>query len=173
MPVVIFLGIPRFWIKLLFSDNFLVKINVMYKFPLGAVLKHRKFLKENLQKELGILKRQLFDDKKKLSDLENAKIEYSKELQFKQQKDISVSDSLLYIRFIDRLSKRIDILNDRVLQSEINVDQKRNELLEALKNKKVLDRLKEKGSETYKQNSLKKEHSFLNEMASVRFNRKM
>lgn len=144
----------------------------MYKFPLGAVLKHRKFLEDNLQKELGVLKRLLVDDKKKLSDIKNTKRKYSKELQFKQQKSITVSDSLLYIRFIDRLSKRHDMQNDRVLQSEQNVDEKREELLEALKKKKVLERLKEKGIETYKQNGLKKERIFLNEMASVRFKRK-
>lgn len=145
----------------------------MYKFPLEAVLKHRKFLEENLQKELGVLKRLLADDKKKLSDIKNAKIKCSKELEFKQQKAITVSDSLLYIRFIDRLSKSVDMQSDRVFQAEQNVDMKRKELLEALKKKKVLERLKEKGIETYKQNELKKERIFLNEMASVRFNRKM
>ena len=144
----------------------------MYKFPLGAVLKHRKFLEDNLQKELGVLKRLLVDDKKKLSDIKNSKRKYSEELQFKQQKSITVSDNLLYIRFIDRLSKRLDMQNDRVFQSEQNVDEKRKELLEALKKKKVLERLKEKGLETYKQNGLKKERIFLNEMASVRFKRK-
>ena len=121
---------------------------------------------------MGVLKRLLVDDKKKLSDIKNAKRKYSKELQFKQQKSITVSDNLLYIRFIDRLSKRLDMQNDRVFQSEQNVDEKRKELLEALKNKKVLERLKEKGIETYKQNGLKKERIFLNEMASVRFKRK-
>ena len=144
----------------------------MYKFPLGAVLKHRKFLEDNLQKELGVLKRLLVDDKKKLSDIKNAKRKYSKELQFKQQKSMTVSDSLLYIGFIDRLSKRLDKQNDRVFQSEQNVDVKRKELLEALKKKKVLERLKEKGIDTYKQDGLKKERNFLNEMASVRFKRK-
>ena len=145
----------------------------MYKFPLGAVLKHRKFLEDNLQKELGVLKRLLVDDKKKLSDIKNSKIKYSKELQFKQQKAITVSDNLLYIEFIDRLSKRLDMQNDRVFQSEQNVNKKRKELLKALKKKKVLERLKEKGLETHKQNALKKERIFINEMASVRFKRKM
>lgn len=144
----------------------------MYKFPLGAVLKHRKFLEDNLQKELGVLKRLLVDDKKKLSDIKNAKRKYSDELQFKQQESMTVSDSLLYIRFIDSLSRQLDMQNDRVFKSEKNVDEKRNELLTALKKKKVLERLKEKGIETYKQDELKKERIFLNEMASVRFKRK-
>lgn len=144
----------------------------MYKFPLKAVLKHRKYLEENLQKELGALKRLLADERKKLSDIKDAKRKYTKELQFKQQKAISVSDSLLYIRFIDRLSRSFDVQTDRVFQSEKNVDKKRNELLEALKKKKVLEKLKEKGIETYNQNALNKERNFLNEMASVRFNRK-
>lgn len=144
----------------------------MYKFPLGAVLKHRKFLEDNLQKELGVLKRLLVDDKKKLSDIKNAKRKYSDELQFKQQESMTVSDSLLYIRFIDSLSRQLDMQNDRVFKSEKNVDEKRNELLTALKKKKVLERLKEKGIETYKQDELKKDRIFLNEMASVRFKRK-
>ena len=77
----------------------------MYKFPLGAVLRHRKYLEENLQKELGVLKKQLFDDKKKLSDLKKARKKYAEELHSKQQKVISVSDSILYIRKVKALTR--------------------------------------------------------------------
>lgn len=145
----------------------------MYKFPLGAVLKHRRHLEENLQKELGVLKRQLSDDKEKLSELKTSKKKYFNELISKQQEIVTVSDSLIYIRFIDRLSRRLEIQNELVTDDKRNVDKKRSELLEALKMKKILEKLKERGLEVYRKNALKKERSFLNEMASVRFRRKM
>ena len=113
----------------------------------------------------------MVDDKKKLLTIKDVKRKYSKELRFKQQKSISVSESLIYIRFIDRLSRRLDTQNERVSETEESLDQKRKELLEALKKKKILERLNEKGIENYKRNALKRESNFLNEMASVRFNR--
>ena len=69
-----------------------------------------------------------------------------------------------------KVLKSVDSENGKL--NKVQIDEKRKELLEALKKKKVLERLKEKGIETYKQNGLKKERIFLNEMASVRFRRK-
>jgi len=145
----------------------------MYKFSLGAVLNHRKFLEENLQKELGALKRALADEKKKLADLKNARQQSSAELLQKQQKAMTVSENLLYIRFIEQLFERLKKQNLKVCEAEQIVESKREDLVEAVKKRKAMEILKEKGLKKYNQKLLLDEQNFMNEMASVRFKRKM
>ena len=145
----------------------------MYKFSLGAVLNHRKFLEENLQKELGALKRALADEKKKLADLKNARQQSSAELLQKQQKAMTVSENLLYIRFIEQLFERLKKKNLKVCEAEQIVESKREDLVEAVKKRKAMEILKEKGLKKYNQKLLLDEQNFMNEMASVRFKRKM
>jgi len=144
----------------------------MYKFPLGAVLKHRKFLEENLQKELGLLKRVLVDERKKFAGFKKARKEFSGELQKKRKKGITISETLLYVRYNEQLSRQLDKQKERILEAEKDVDKKREDLIGAMKNRKVLEKLKEKGWETYRRNLMKKELNFMDEMASVRFDPK-
>ncbi len=141
----------------------------MYKFSLKAVLNHRRFIEEKLQKELGQLEAILGNERKRLSDLIRARREISKELQEKQREIITISETLLHVRFIEQLLRREDLLKKKILNAEKEVEQKREDLIEAMKNRKVLEKLKEKGWETYKHNMMKKEQEFMNEMAAVRF----
>jgi len=145
----------------------------MYKFPLAAVLNHRKFLEENLQKELGLLKKTLLDERNKFADINKAKNEFSRELHQKQIKSITIAETLLYVRFIEQLSWRLERQSERVSETEKNVGQKREDLIEAMKNRKTLENLEEKGRKAYKQNLMRKEQKMMNEMASVRFKQKM
>ena len=145
----------------------------MYKFPLAAVLNHRKFLEENLQKELGLLKKTQLDERNKFADINKAKKEFSRELHQKQIKSITISETLLYVRFIEQLSWRLDRQRERVSETEKNVGQKREDLIEAMKNRKTLENLDEKGRKAYTQNLMRKEQKMMNEMASVRFKQKM
>jgi flagellar protein FliJ len=141
----------------------------MYKFPLRAVLNHRKFLEENLQKDLGLLKKVLFDERKKLSDLKRDRTKFSMELQKKQKKSINISETLIYVRYIEELSNQLDRQKETTLDAEKEVNHKRKKLIEAIKNRKILDKLKEKGYASYKHDMLRDEQNFINEMASVRF----
>ena len=130
-------------------------------------------MEENLQKELGALKRALADEKKKLADLKNARQQLSAELWQKQQKAMTVSENLLYVRFIEQLFERRKKQNLKVCEAEQIVESKRKDLVEAVKKRKAMEILKEKGLKKYKQKLLLDEQNFMNEMASVRFKRKM
>ena len=141
----------------------------MYKFPLRAVLNHRKFLEENLQKDLGLLKKVLFDERKKLSDLKRDSKKFSRELQKKQQRSINISETLIYVRYIEQLSKKLDRQKETTLDAEKEVNHKHEELIEAIKNRKILEKLKDKGYASYKHSLLRDEQNFINEMASARF----
>ena len=144
----------------------------MYKFSLEPVLKYRKLLEEDLQKDFAVLKRQLFDEKERLSNFEQVKDRFSGELQQKQVKSISVSDILLYTDYLQQVSKEIKKQSKRILEAEKSVDQKREELVGAMKNRKTIDRLREKGLKSHVQELSKKEQVLMNEAAINIFNKK-
>ena len=145
---------------------------MMYKFSLEPVLKHRKLLEEDLQKDLAVLKRQLFDERERLSNFEQVRDRFSGELQQKQVKSISVSDILLYTDYLQEVSKEIEKQSKKILEAEKRVDQKREELVGAMKNRKIIDRLREKGLKAHVQELSKKEQSLMNEAAINIFNKK-
>lgn len=141
----------------------------MYKFPLGSVLKHRKTVEEGHQKELSLLINSLTDELKKIEELNDAREKASKELKIKQKKGVTASEAMLYFRFVEQLTEMLKIQEQRVLEVEREVDEKREELTAAMKNRKILENLKERGLERYRETLNKKELEFMNEMSSVRF----
>ncbi len=144
----------------------------MYKFSLEPVLKYRKLLEEDFQKDFAVLKRQLFDEKEKLSNFEQTRDRFSRELQQKQVKNINVSDILLYTDYLQEVSKEIEKQSEKILEAEKRVDQKREELVGAMKNRKTIDRLREKGLKAHVQELSKKEQDLMNEAAINIFNKK-
>ena len=144
----------------------------MYKFSLEPVLKYRKLLEEDFQKDFAVLKRQLFDEKEKLSNFEQTRDRFSRELQQKQVKSISVSDILLYTDYLQEVSKEIEKQSEKILEAEKRVDQKREELVGAMKNRKIIDRLREKGLKAHALEVSKKEQNLMNEAAINVYNKK-
>ena len=144
----------------------------MYKFSLEPVLKYRKLLEEDLQKDFAILKRQLLDEKVRLSNFEQVRDRFRGELQQKQMKNFNVSDILLYTDFLQEVSKEIEKQSKKILEAEKRVDQKREELVGAMKNRKIIDRLREKGLKAHVQELSKKEQGLMNEAAINIFSKK-
>jgi len=145
---------------------------MMYKFSLEPVLKYRKLLEEDLQKDFAILKRQLLDERERLSNFEQTRDRFSGELQEKQVENVSVSDILLYTDYLQQVSKEIGKQAEKILETEESVDQKREELVGAMKNRKTIDRLREKGLKAHVQGLSKKEQDLMNEAAINVFNKK-
>ena len=144
----------------------------MYKSTLEPVLMHRKMVEENLQRELAVLKEALTAEKQKLQMERNRKSECIAELRQREKEGTSVSDILLYMPFIRQMSKNIERQEERVRTAEKLVRQKREDLVEATKRKKVLEKVKEKALEAYNQTLGRKEQNFLDEMGICGFNRK-
>ena len=144
----------------------------MYKFSLEPVLKYRKLLEEDLQKDFAALRKQLLDERERLSNLEQVKNRFSGEFQEKQVKSISVSDILLYTDYLEQVSKEIKKQSEKILEAEKSLDQKRKELIGAMKNRKMIDRLREKGFKAHVQELSKKEQDLMNEAAINVFNRR-
>ncbi|MEE4354467.1 MAG: flagellar export protein FliJ [Desulfatiglans sp.] len=144
-----------------------------YRFSLQSVLNHRKFVEEILQKELSLLLRLLADEEGKLQSLENMRITLSGELRDKKKANANVSTIMLYTGFFQRLLGDIQKQKEEVAKAGEEVERKRLEVVEAMKNRKSLEKLKEKRKRAYVGTLEKKEQDFLNEISINRFNREI
>jgi flagellar FliJ protein len=141
----------------------------MYKFNLESLLNHRRYQEEILQKELAHYKKRLAAEKQKLREIKKKRRKYLRQLQRKQKGSRPVSEIKLYLDFVDRLSKDLTAQNQRVAKAEQRFNRKRQDLIAAMKRRKTLDKLKEKGWRAYQQNIFKKEREFMDEVSSHQF----
>ena len=142
-----------------------------YRFNLEPVLNHRRLVEETLQKDMAILKISLIDENERLITYEESRVKLLEELHQIQKEGTTTSDILLYLPFIEQVSKDIERQKKKVVELEKKVEQNLKDLLEATKNKKALQKLKEKAFKTYNQKLIKNEQDFLNEVAVSQFNR--
>ena len=144
----------------------------MYRFNLESLLNHRRYQEEILQKELAGLKVRLAAEKDKLWVLRQKKRKIVQQLHEKQTDGRTASEIKLFVDFVDQLSKEMEAQRENVLEAERNFSLKRRDLIAAMKERKTLDRLKEKGLQAYEQEQFKKERSFMDEVASRQFTQK-
>ncbi|MCD6262066.1 MAG: flagellar export protein FliJ [Deltaproteobacteria bacterium] len=141
----------------------------MYKFKLQPVLDQREFVEENLKKELASCKALLKEENAKLNGYKASKARLMVELGHRKKKKATISEILLYVGFIEQVSRDIEKQKIRVSQVKSLFDEKLASLVEAMKDKKSIEKLKEKEMTSYKLKSLKKEQNFLDEVAIQRF----
>ena len=144
----------------------------MFKFNLQPLLNHRRYQEEVLQKELAQFRNRLTVEQNKLRHLKEKKREYSQRLQQRQKVNGTVSDLILYLRYLDRISTELEHQNQQVIAAEKDFKNKRNDLIEIMKKRKVLEKLKENRSKTYQQQMLKNERKFMDEVAAKQFSSK-
>ena len=144
----------------------------MYKFSLEPVLHYRKLLEENLQKEFSESKRRLVAEEKRLSYLEEIRGRALGELQKREQSSCTASDIRLYADYIEQVSRDILGQTKKVIEAKKVCDEKREHLIEAMKGRKTIDKLKERGWKQFKRDLLLKEQNAMNEIAISMFNRR-
>ena len=145
----------------------------MYRFKLQPLLNHRRHLENVCKKELASNQRQLADERGKLRRLEEKKHHRTQELLAKQKRPINVSSIILSVNYIRQLSKSIENQATCVHEATRKVNQKRAELLEITKNRKTLEKLKEKDQKAHQQKILQDECKLMDEAAFVRYARKI
>ena len=143
----------------------------MYRFSLEPVLKHRKLIEEELQKEMAELKRRLLSEQEKLVGLEKIKRRCLLELQEKQARGIKAPDISLYSNFIGLVTIQIEGQQKKVLSVERNLVKKRTKLIQAVKERKMVDQLKENRLMIFERNERRKELKLVDEMALAGFHK--
>ena len=145
----------------------------MYRFKLEALLNYRRHQEEACQKELAQAQRRLTDKREKLERKKKEKQESLEKLQVKKKVSTTVSDIMLYMNYIQQLSKDIEDQAMLVHKTAKLVDQKRHELISIMQKHKTLKNLKYKEQQAYQQKLMQDERKLMDEIASIRHARKM
>jgi flagellar export protein FliJ len=145
----------------------------MYRFKLEALLNHRRHQEETCQKELAQARRRLSDEREKLDQKKREKQESLDKLQSKKKESTTVSDIMLYMNYIQQLSKNIEDQAIHVHKTAKIVDQKRHELISIMQKHKTLKKIKYKERLAYQQKLLQDQRKLMDEIASIRHARKV
>ena len=143
--------------------------SAMYRFKLEPLLNHRRYQEEVLQKELVALKMRLLAEQDQLQALKKRKRRYLQQLLSKQKKGRPASEIKLYVDFVDHLTAELEAQHQKVADAQQSFDQQREALVAAMKKRKVLEKLKEKGRQAYEHTQRKKERELLDEVAGHQY----
>jgi flagellar FliJ protein len=140
----------------------------MYQFKLQALLNHRRHQEEVCQKELAEAQRDLSDAQRKLENIKKDKGDNIQKLQARQTERHNASKILIFINYIEQLSRDLDTQAQQVDHASQHVTEKRDNLIAIMKKRKTLEKLKEKQWLEYQQNMMKAERKFNDEIAATR-----
>ncbi|MDB4442525.1 flagellar export protein FliJ [bacterium] len=145
----------------------------MYRFKLQALLNHRCHQEEVCQKELAEAQRDLSDAQEKLRCIKRDKRDNIQKLQAMQNERHNASEVLLFINYIEQLSRDLDSQLQQAHSASKHVTQKRDNLIAIMKKRKTLEKLKEKGWLEYQKKMMQAERKFNDEVAATRHIRKI
>jgi len=115
-------------------------------------------------------KKKLLMEEQKLARLEETLMQNLAALEEKQKNGATVSDIILYESYLRQISIDRGQHIRRIIEMKNQLRQKLHELIEAMKARKILDRLKEKEIEKYRKELERKERIFMGEIAISGFN---
>jgi len=144
----------------------------MYTFNMQTVLDHRQYTEDKLKKDLAEIRQQVMAADRQIQLLKNKEIDTRTSLKVEQAQGLSSDQVVAYHHYLRRLSD--SIARQAAVISEIRDRElkKQDELLEAMKKRQILEKLREQGLDRYNQMMLKKEMTFIDEMAVNQFARK-
>ena len=142
-----------------------------FKFKLEALRRYRSFQEDVLQKELAHAQRNRDREIDRLRSLMDKRTLAENDLKRRQERSTNGPRMALFDTYIQRLTGEIAEQRVRVKQADAVCNEKMQALLEAMQNRKTIDRLKEKDLQAYMEKLSRNEQKFLNEIAINQFTR--
>jgi flagellar FliJ protein len=143
----------------------------VYRFNLQVLLDYRKRIEEGFQIELSLIQRELENARQALLSSQQEKTHYEEELAEREAREVNLQESILYRDYLRGIRKKIQEQRDRVASIKIEFDKKQEELLAATKNRKVLEKVKEKHAKEFMEELQKQERAFVDEVGIRRYQR--
>ena len=138
-----------------------------FKFSLEKVLSLREFEEKQAQIELG-------KAQSVVNDL-NEQLKFIASERLKCNESRSKSSDLTFLmsieNYINGLDYKKEKLIEELVQAQIILEEKRAIVVEAIKKRKSLEKLKEKQFESYKKEYNKEEEKILDEISSSKFSK--
>jgi len=140
-------------------------------FKLEAVLNQRQHQEESARKIFADAARALRQAQAALSDMENTRAQYRRALRRKQDNSDCAMELILYTRYLGRLESEIreqQHVTDELAKDKEN---KRAALMTTLKDRKIIEKLKERYLADVAKEERDSEQKLLNDVAISRYHR--
>ncbi|MEW6379319.1 MAG: flagellar export protein FliJ [bacterium] len=137
----------------------------MKRFHLQSVLEYRQSLEEEAQREFSELQSNLVREVELGSRIQGQIAAWQEKFRGRQHQSIYSAEIDLYQKFLSFLTDEAARQREKIRSLELAVEEKRQILLEARKEKKIMDRLKEKTLSLWEKEMLKEEQKTLDERA--------
>ncbi len=137
-----------------------------FNFKLEKVLDYKKGIESNKKNEYGKAKQKLNSDEDVLNSYNNFKENVARERNMSTR--INIGDLKLYNNFLKEINNRINKQEEQVHKSKCKVEIAKSELIEATKEKKMFEKLKEYKHDEYLYSIKKEEEKIIDTIVSYR-----
>lgn len=136
-----------------------------FKFKLAAVLRHREMIEEQKQRELGNVQAEMSKMQAELRALDATAQEVSDDVRNNRLTGkLDMTFLAAHRRYVLAIQRQAMALAERMAKQQLLVDAARKELAEAAKERKIIDKLKERQHERWKSEVAQKELEALSEV---------
>lgn len=140
-----------------------------FNFRLEALLKMKKHIEKEKQKKLAISMKKVLKQKSQLNENDQTNEQVKQRQNNRTVKPFSVAEMLIYSRYIHKL-KRDRLMGEQMLNVlEKDEENKRSNLMQAVRERKKYARLKDKQKDKYYQNIQEKINKETDEIAANSF----
>lgn len=144
-----------------------------FEFRFETVLNQRDWVQKKAEKELAEVQTLIARERNRLENLLSALASSKDELRRKHQSQTRVEEVILYSTFLDDVKKEISRQEERITQLMRLDAERRNLLMKAAGEKKVMETLKEKDHLEFKKKLQKREEKFIDEISMISENHKL
>ena len=145
----------------------------MYRFNLQVLLDYKRHIEEGLQIELSHVQRKLEKEKQLLISYQSEKSYYEEELARSEEREINVDEGILYRDYLRGMRIKIKKQRETVAEIRVELDKKREKLLDATKKRKALEKIKEKDWKRFLYKLKRRERLFIDEVGIRKYQRSM
>jgi flagellar FliJ protein len=144
----------------------------MFIFKMQSVLEYRINMEEKVHNEFSEKKRELDTQRLRMKSLIEERINLIAELRTMQDKPLPADDFAAYISYVEQVRENEKKQKIVIHQAKEQVESKRKELIEAVKQRKIMEKLKQQHAEEYNHNLRDLEQKASDEMSVLKFGRR-
>jgi len=144
----------------------------MFIFKLRSVLEYRINIEEKIHNEFSEKKRELDTQRLMMKSLIKERNNLIAELRTMKDKPVPANDFAVYISYVEQVRENEKKQKIVIHQVKEQVESKRKELLEAVKKRKIMEKLKQQHTEEYNNNLRNLEQKASDEMSVLKFGRR-
>ncbi|NLU40679.1 MAG: flagellar export protein FliJ [Firmicutes bacterium] len=139
-----------------------------FRFQLQALLDFRIRKEDELKRRLGELENIMHAEQETLAELERSRQEAAARYEELESSDVDLERARLYRGFYRWLSSRIEDQQQVISELEDEMKIQRDRVVEAMRERKVVQSLRDSQFERFRLDELRREQAFLDDLATSR-----